>query len=68
MLQRKFCGSKATVPLKRVRFVSAARCEFLAQAIYYNEEEPDLGARFTVAVKDGYRSSPCFPTFRFIRN
>lgn len=33
--------------MKRARFVTAARQEFLAEVAYYNDAEPGLGERFT---------------------
>ena len=47
--------------MKRVRFVVAVRREFLAQVIYYNEEEPGLGARFTAAVEEATTRALAFP-------
>jgi hypothetical protein len=38
--------------VRRVRFVTAARREFLAEVIYYKEERAGLGARFTAAVEE----------------
>jgi hypothetical protein len=37
--------------VKRVRFIAAARLEFLAEVVYYNEAQPELGERFTAAVE-----------------
>ncbi|MDN5850087.1 MAG: type II toxin-antitoxin system RelE/ParE family toxin [Nitrococcus sp.] len=49
------------MPVRRVRFVVAARREFLAQVIHYNEEEPGLGARFTKAVEEATARALAFP-------
>jgi hypothetical protein len=38
--------------LKRARFVAAARREFLAEVVYYNNKQPGLGSRFAEAVKE----------------
>ena len=47
--------------MKRARFVAAARREFLAEVVYYNKEEPGLGARFAAAVEDATARSLAFP-------
>ncbi|MCC6301173.1 MAG: type II toxin-antitoxin system RelE/ParE family toxin [Gammaproteobacteria bacterium] len=47
--------------MKRARFVAAARREFLAQVIHYNEEQPGLGARFTAAVEEAVIRALAFP-------
>ncbi|MBK8163763.1 MAG: type II toxin-antitoxin system RelE/ParE family toxin [Gammaproteobacteria bacterium] len=47
--------------MKHARFVAAARREFLAQVIYYNEEESGLGARFTAAVEEAVIRALAFP-------
>jgi len=48
--------------VRRVRFVAAAaRREFLAEVVYYNEEEPGLGARFTTAVEEATSRALAFP-------
>jgi toxin ParE1/3/4 len=47
--------------VKRVRFVAAARHEFLAEVVYYNNEETDLGARFAAAVEDATARALSFP-------
>ncbi len=38
--------------MKRVRFIAAARREFLAEVIYYSEVEAGLGERFAEAVEE----------------
>jgi toxin ParE1/3/4 len=47
--------------VKRARFVAAARREFLAEVVYYNQEEPGLGARFAAAVEDATARALAFP-------
>ena len=47
--------------MKRARFVAAARHEFLAEVVYYNKEEPGLGARFAAAVEDATARALSFP-------
>ena len=47
--------------MKRVRFGAAARREFLAEVVYYNKEEPGLGARFAAAVEDATARALAFP-------
>lgn len=47
--------------MRRVRFVAAARREFLAEVVYYNEEEQGLGARFTTAVEEATSRALAFP-------
>lgn len=47
--------------MRRVRFVAAARREFLAGVIYYNEERAGLGARFTAAVEEATARAAAFP-------
>jgi plasmid stabilization system protein ParE len=47
--------------VRRVRFVAAARREFLAEVIYYNEERAGLGARFTAAVEEATARAVAFP-------
>jgi hypothetical protein len=47
--------------VRRVRFVAAARREFLAEVIYYNEERAGLGARFTAAVEEATARAAGFP-------
>lgn len=46
--------------MRRVRFVAAARREFLAEVIYYNEERAGLGARFTAAVEEATARAAAF--------
>ena len=47
--------------MKRARFVAAARREFLVEVVYYNKEEPGLGARFAAAVEDATARALAFP-------
>ncbi len=47
--------------MRRVRFVAAARLEFLAEVIYYNKERAGLGARFTAAVEEATARAAAFP-------
>lgn len=47
--------------MKRARFVAAARHEFLAEVIYYNREQPGLGARFAEAVEEATARALAFP-------
>ncbi len=47
--------------MKHARFVAAARREFLAEVVYYNKEEPGLGARFAAAVEDATVRALAFP-------
>lgn len=45
-----------------VRFVAAARSEFLAEVAYYRDKAPGLGARFVVAVEDAMHRATAFPS------
>ena len=47
--------------MNRARFVAAARREFLAEVIYYNNKEPGLGTRFTAAVEEATARALAFP-------
>lgn len=47
--------------MKRVRFVAAARREFLAQVAYYRKEDSALGARFSTAVEDATVQALVYP-------
>ena len=47
--------------MRQVRFVDAARREFLAEVIYYNNERVGLGARFTAAVEEATARAAAFP-------
>jgi plasmid stabilization system protein ParE len=47
--------------VKSVRFVPAARREFLAEIIYYNQEQTSLGTRFTAAVEEATARALAFP-------
>ena len=46
--------------MRRVRFVAAARREFLAEVIYYNKERAGLGARFTAAMEEATARASAF--------
>ena len=47
--------------MKRARFIAAARLEFLAEVVYYNEVQPGLGGRFTAAVEETAARAVAFP-------
>lgn len=47
--------------MSRARFVAAARLEFLAEVIYYNEIQHGLGQRFTAAVEEAAARALAFP-------
>lgn len=47
--------------MSRARFIAAARLEFLAEVIYYNEAQPGLGQRFTAAVEEATVRALAFP-------
>ena len=47
--------------MKRARFIAAARVEFLAEVIYYNELQPGLGERFTTAIEEATSRAVAFP-------
>ncbi|MGH8610034.1 MAG: type II toxin-antitoxin system RelE/ParE family toxin [Gammaproteobacteria bacterium] len=47
--------------MKRARFVAAARREFLAEVIYYNNKQPGLGSRFAEAVEEATARALAFP-------
>lgn len=47
--------------MKSARFLPAARREFLAEIIYYNQEQGGLGARFTAAVEEATVRALAFP-------
>ena len=47
--------------MKSARFVPAARREFLAELVYYNQEQPGLGARFTASVEEAAARALSFP-------
>ena len=47
--------------MKRARFIAAARLEFLAEVVYYNEVQPGLGERFTAAVAEAAARAVAFP-------
>lgn len=47
--------------MTRARFIAAARLEFLAEVIYYNETQPELGERFTAAVEEASARALAFP-------
>jgi hypothetical protein len=52
VLDQRHDASATLIPVRRVRFVAAARRELLAEVIYYKEERAGLGARFTAAVEE----------------
>lgn len=47
--------------MKRARFVSAARQEFLAEVAYYSKTQIALGARFTSAIEEAAARALAFP-------
>jgi plasmid stabilization system protein ParE len=47
--------------MKKARFVSAARGEFLAEVKYYNEARPNLGSEFVAAVEAAVIRALRFP-------
>lgn len=47
--------------MKRARFIAAARLEFFAEVIYYNNLESGLGERFTAAVEEAAARAVVFP-------
>ena len=47
--------------MSRARFIAAARLEFLAEVIYYNEAQAGLGPRFTAAVEEATARALAFP-------
>ena len=47
--------------MKNARFIAAARVEFLAEVIYYNEAQSGLGERFTAAVEEAAARAVAFP-------
>ncbi len=47
--------------MKRARFIAAARIEFLAEVIHYDEAQPGLGERFTAAVEEAAARALAFP-------
>lgn len=47
--------------MKRARFITAARLEFLAEVIYYNEAQPGLGECFTAAIEGAAARALAFP-------
>ncbi|MCU0836148.1 MAG: type II toxin-antitoxin system RelE/ParE family toxin [Chromatiaceae bacterium] len=47
--------------MKRARFVTPARREPLAQVVYYEQQEPGLGARFTAAGEEATARALAFP-------
>ena len=50
--------------MKNARFIAAARLEFLAEVVYYNEAQPGLGERFTAAVEEAAARAVAFPLSR----
>lgn len=47
--------------MRRARFVAVARQEFLDEVAYYNEAQPGLGSRFTVAIEEATARAVAFP-------
>ncbi|MGH2669090.1 MAG: type II toxin-antitoxin system RelE/ParE family toxin [Burkholderiales bacterium] len=47
--------------MKRARFIAAARIEFLAEVVYYNEAQRGLGERFAAAVEQAAARAVAFP-------
>ena len=47
--------------MSHARFIAAARLEFLAEVIHYNEVEPDLGLRLVAAVEEAAARALAFP-------
>lgn len=47
--------------MSRARFIAAARLEFLAEVVYYNEAEAGLGERFAAAVEAAAARALAFP-------
>jgi hypothetical protein len=47
--------------VNRARFIAAARLEFLAEVIYYDEVEAGLGGRFAAAVEEASVRALAFP-------
>jgi hypothetical protein len=47
--------------VNRVKFVAAARREFLFEVVYYNKKEPGLGAHFSAAVEAATARALAFP-------
>ncbi|MEO7558395.1 MAG: type II toxin-antitoxin system RelE/ParE family toxin [Gammaproteobacteria bacterium] len=47
--------------MNRARFFAAARQEFLAEIAYYNEAQPGLGRRFTLALEEATDRALVFP-------
>ena len=47
--------------MKTARFLAAARLEFLAEVIYYNNAQLGLGARFAAAIEEATARAVAFP-------
>lgn len=47
--------------MNRARFIAAARLEFLAEVIYYNDAQPGLGQRFAAAIEEAATRALAFP-------
>ena len=47
--------------MSAARFLAAARLEFLAEIIYYNRVQAELGGRFETAVEDATARALAFP-------
>ncbi|MGZ3519272.1 MAG: type II toxin-antitoxin system RelE/ParE family toxin [Vulcanimicrobiaceae bacterium] len=47
--------------MKTARFIAAARLEFLAEVIYYNNAQSGLGERFAAAIEEATARALAFP-------
>jgi plasmid stabilization system protein ParE len=47
--------------VKCARFIAAARLEFLAEVVYYNDAQQGLGERFAAAVEESAARAVTFP-------
>ena len=47
--------------MSRAKFIAAARLEFLAEVIFYNEAQAGLGTRFTAEVEEAAARALAFP-------
>jgi hypothetical protein len=45
----------------RAKFIAPARREFLKEVVYYNEQEPELGAAFAQEVEEATARALAFP-------
>ncbi len=44
----------------RARFIAAARLEFIAEVVYYNDAQPELGERLGAAVEQAAARAVAF--------